>query len=167
MLFFGIPPTGEQVARALAFYIMTVLYAAIRVVLAMLFSVLFKQPATSALASLGVWLLITVFWPIIASSIAGAVADPNTLAFAKTQQAISRVSPNTIFGEATLALLNPTTRTLGPVVFSQLQGAILGTPLPLGISLLLIWPHVSGLVAATLVLFAGAYVIFQRQEVRA
>jgi ABC-2 type transport system permease protein len=167
MFFFGIPPTGEQVARALVFYCMTVLYAAIWVVLAMLFSVLFKQPATSALASLGVWLLITVFWPIIAGVIANAVADPSTLLYAKTQQAISRISPNTIFGEVTLALLNPTTRTLGPVVFSQLEGAILGTPLPLGVSLLLIWPHVSGLAAATLVLFAGAYVLFQRQEVRA
>ena len=108
-----------------------------------------------------------MFWPIIASVIANAVTDPNTLMYAKTQQAISRISPNTIFGEVTLALLNPTTRTLGPVVFSQLEGAILGTPLPLGVSLLLIWPHVSGLAAATLVLFAGTYVLFQRQEVRA
>ncbi len=167
MLFFGIPPTGEQVARAFMFYLMTVLYAAIWVMLAMFFSVLFKQPATSALAALGVWLLITVFWPIIASVAAGALADPGTLAYAKIQQGISRLSPNTIYGEVTLALLNPTTRTLGPVVFSQLEGAILGTPLPLGVSLLLIWPHFSGLAGATLLLFAGVYVVFQRQEVRA
>lgn len=167
MLFFGIPPTGEQVARALVFYLMTVLYAAIWVVLAMFFSVVFKQPATSALAALGVWLLITVFWPIIASVLANAVALPNTLVHAKVEQGISRISPNTVFGEVTLALLNPSTRTLGPVVFSQLEGAILGTPLPLGVSLLLIWPHASGLVAATLILFAGVYVVFQRQEVRA
>jgi ABC-2 type transport system permease protein len=167
MLFFGIPPTGEQVARAFMFYLMTVLYAAIWVMLAMFFSVLFKQPATSALAALGVWLLITVFWPIIASVAAGALAPPNTLAYAKIQQGISRLSPNTIYGEVTLALLNPTTRTLGPVVFSQLEGAILGNPLPLGVSLLLIWPHFSGLAGATLLLFAGVYVVFQRQEVRA
>jgi len=167
MLFFGIPPTGEQIARALMFYLMTVLYATVWVVLAVLFSVVFKQPATSALAALGVWLLITVFWPIIASVIANAFADPNTLANAKIAQGISRISPNTVFGEVTLALLNPTTRTLGPIVFSQLEGAILGTPLPLGVSLLLIWPHVTGLAAGSLVLFAGAYVLFQRQEVRA
>ena len=78
--------------------------------------------------------------------------------------AVARVSP-TVIGEVPLALLNPTTRALGPVVFSQLEDAILGTPLPLGVSLLPIWPHASGLAAATLMLFAGAYVLFQRQEV--
>jgi len=167
MLFFGIPPTGEQVARAIAFYLMTVLYAGVWVVMALLLSVLFRHPATSALAALGAWLLITVFWPIIAGALAPVFADPGTVEFARAQQALSRVSPNTVYGEVTLALLNPTTRTLGPVMFSQLEGAIMGTPLPLGISLLLIWPHVSGMAAAILLLFAGAYVLFQRQEVRA
>lgn len=167
MLFFGIPPTGEQIARALMFYLMTVFYAGIWVVLALLFSVLFRQPATSALAALGVWLLITVFWPIIVGVIAQAFAEPNTLAYAQIHQGLSRISPNSVYGEVTLALLNPSTRSLGPVMFSQLEGAIVGTPLPLGISLLLVWPHLSGLVAATLLLFALAYVLFQRQEVRA
>ena len=167
MLLFGIPPTGEQVARAMMFYIMTVLYAGIWVVMAILFSVIFKQPATSALASLGLWLVITVFWPIAGSLIAQAAAQPGTLEYAKISHYISLLSPNTVYGESTLALLNPTTRTLGPVVFSQLEGAIMGNPLPLGISLLLIWPHFSGLTASILLLFAAAYVLFQRQEVRA
>lgn len=167
MLFFGIPPTGEQVARAIGFYVMAVFYGAIWVVLSMLFSVLFKQPATSALAALGAWLLLTVFWPILAGLFAGLFGDPGSFAHARAQLNFARISPNTVFGEVTLALLNPTTRTLGPVVFSQLEGAVMGTPLPLGVSFLLIWPHVSGLLAATLLVFAGTYVIFQRQEVRA
>jgi ABC-2 type transport system permease protein len=33
--------------------------------------------------------------------------------------------------------------------------------------LLVVWPQLSGLVAAMVILFASAYVIFQRQEVRA
>jgi hypothetical protein len=49
----------------------------------------------------------------------------------------------------------------------QLQGAILGAPLPLSQSLLLIWPHLTGLIAATILLFALGYVLFQRQEIRA
>ncbi|MFP4427613.1 MAG: ABC transporter permease, partial [Spirochaetaceae bacterium] len=113
------------------------------------------------------WLLMTVFWPIVAGVFAGLLGDPGSLAHAKAEVAFARISPNMIFGEVTLALLNPTTRTLGPVVFSQLEGAVMGNPLPLGVSLLLVWPHLSGLVAATLLLFAGTYVIFQRQEVRA
>jgi ABC-2 type transport system permease protein len=33
--------------------------------------------------------------------------------------------------------------------------------------LLLIWPHVTGLIAATILLFALGYILFQRQEIRA
>ena len=47
------------------------------------------------------------------------------------------------------------------------SGALLGNPLPLGQSLLLIWPQLTGLIAGVIVLFVAAYVIFQRQEVRA
>ena len=66
-----------------------------------------------------------------------------------------------------LALLDPTTRTLGPVYLSQLQGAVMGAPLPLWQSVLVAWPQIVGLIAATILLFVGGYVVFQRQEVRA
>jgi ABC-2 type transport system permease protein len=79
----------------------------------------------------------------------------------------ARVSPNYLFGETTLALLNPATRSLGPLFLSQLQGALLGAPIPFGQSVLLIWPHVTGLVAGMILLFTATYVVFQRQEIRA
>ena len=66
-----------------------------------------------------------------------------------------------------LAILNPSTRTLGPIYLSQLQGAVIGAPLPLGDSLIIAWPQIVGLVAGTILLFVGGYVVFQRQEVRA
>jgi len=66
-----------------------------------------------------------------------------------------------------LAMLNPAVRALGFVLPSQLQGAILGTPLPLSQSVGLIWPHLTGLIATVILLFAASYVLFQRQEVRA
>jgi len=81
--------------------------------------------------------------------------------------ALQRLSPGTLFSEAVIGLLNPETRSLGPMLPSQLRGAIMGSPLPLDQSLLLIWPQVTGLIASMIVLFALAYVIFQRQEVRA
>ena len=53
------------------------------------------------------------------------------------------------------------------VLPTQLQGAVLGAPLPLGQSLLLVWPNLTGLIAATILLFAVGYILFQRQEIRA
>ena len=46
-------------------------------------------------------------------------------------QFLLRLSPNDLFGEAMLAVLSPTTRTLGPVFLDQLRGAVMGAPLPL------------------------------------
>ena len=66
-----------------------------------------------------------------------------------------------------LAVLSPTTRALGPVFLDQLQGAVMGSPLPLRESLMIAWPQTVGLIASTIVLFVASYVVFQRQEVRA
>ena len=91
--------------------------------------------------------------------------------FAETAELAStldcRLSPNTLYAEALTALLNPAVRSLGPILITQLEGAVLGTPLPLSQSVLLVWPQITGLLALTLLLFTGAYVAFQRQEVRA
>jgi len=81
--------------------------------------------------------------------------------------ALARISPNTLYSEIVLAMLNPAVRALGFVLPSQLQGALLGTPLPFSQSLALVWPHLTGLVAIVILLFALSYVLFQRQEVRA
>ena len=89
------------------------------------------------------------------------------LAQAQTEQTLARLSPNTLYVEATLGLLQPTLRSFGFLLPAQMEGALLGTPLPLGQSVLLIWPQLTGLIAATILLFALAYVLFQRQEIRA
>ena len=85
----------------------------------------------------------------------------------ETQQAIARLSPGTLYGEMTQLLLDPSARTLGPIFLEQLRGAVIGAPLPTLQSILLVWPQFSGMIAAMLVLFTLAYVVFQRQEVRA
>ena len=85
---------------------------------------------------------------------------------AEWQQIMQRLSPNTLYGEMTLALMNPETRSLGLVFMDQYVGAVPGAPLPFGQSGLLVWPQVSGLIAGIVVLFTLAYVSFQRQEVR-
>jgi ABC-2 type transport system permease protein len=66
-----------------------------------------------------------------------------------------------------VALLQPEVRSLGILLPIQLDGAILGAPLPFAQSLLLIWPQLTGLIAGSILLFALAYILFQRQEIRA
>jgi ABC-2 type transport system permease protein len=83
------------------------------------------------------------------------------------QTGLERLSPTQLFAEAVVAVLSPMTRTLGPVFISQLEGAVMGMPLPLTQSLLIAWPQMVGLIAATILLFVVGYVVFQRQEVRA
>ena len=97
---------------------------------------------------------------------AGGRIGPS-LAYIQTEQVLERISPNTLYSETALALLQPQTRALGPVFVSQLRGALLGAPLPASQSFILIWPQLTGLIAATIGIFVIAYVAFQRQEIRA
>ena len=47
------------------------------------------------------------------------------------------------------------------------RGAIPDAPIPLVQSVLIVWPQIVGLVAGSILLFVIAYIVFQRQEVRA
>lgn len=173
LLLLGLPPSTEEFLRMLGFLVATIAYGGVWLALALLFSVIFRAPATAALAALGVWLLFALFWSVITPLLATVIAGPPEgvfgprLAYLNTQQIIDRISPNTLYAETALALLHPATRALGPVLISQLQGALLGAPLPVSQSFILIWPQLTGLIAATIVIFAIAYVVFQRQEIRA
>jgi ABC-2 type transport system permease protein len=169
----GVPPGGEEAARVLWFLLLTIAYGGCWLALGLLCSILFRQPATAAMAALATWLFFTVFWGMLAGVLAQTLRPvqlglpSELLAQAQLELAFGRISPNTLYAEATVALLNPAVRSLGIVLPSQLEGAIIGAPLPLAESVLLGWPHLVGLVAATILLFALAYVLFQRREVRA
>lgn len=172
LLTIGVPPSGQEILRSIVFLAVTVAYGGVWLALAMMFSVVCRQQATAALSALAVWLLLAVFWSMLAPLAAQALSPDGVttaaqLQHAEIQLAISRLSPNVLYGEATLAMLHPATRAFGPVLYSQLQGALLGAPLPFGQSLLLIWPEITGLVAAMIVIFTVTYTLFQRQEIRA
>ena len=134
-----------------------------------------RAPATAALAALGLWLLFALFWtvmvtPLLATVIAGpaeGIFGPN-IAYISTEQTLQRLSPNTLYSDAAVALLNPTTRALGPVFVSMRElSTMVNAPLPVSQSFILIWPQLTGLIAATIVIFVIAYIVFQRQEIRA
>jgi ABC-2 type transport system permease protein len=164
----GIPPNAEEMARALIFLLVVIAYGGVWLALALLFSIVFRSAASAALVTLGLWLFLTLIWPALAPAIVVAFSpssDEETLIL--LAQYLSRFSPSTLFGEVVLAILNPSTRSLGPIFFSQLQGAVLGAPMPLSESLMIAWPQIVGLIAGTIILFVIGYVVFQRQEVRA
>lgn len=173
LLRLGLPPSGEEVARSLLFLLATVFYGGIWLALALVSSIRFRQPATAALTSIAIWLFFIVFWGMIASLLAQALQPvrfgfaEEVIAQARLEMALTRLSPIVLYTEVTMALLSPTVRAFGLILPVQLQGAILGTPLPLQQSVLLIWPQLTGLIAATILLFALGYVLFQRQEIRA
>jgi ABC-2 type transport system permease protein len=170
----GLPPSGEELVRMLGFLVATIAYGGVWLAVAFLFSILFRAPATAALGALGLWLVFSFFWslvirPLVATMIAGPAEDifgPNP-AYLQTSQMLDRISPNTLYAETAVALLQPATRTLGPVFLSQLRGALIGAPLPTAQSFILVWPQITGLIAGMIVIFAIAYMVFQRQEIRA
>jgi ABC-2 type transport system permease protein len=168
LLLLGLPPGGEEMLRSLAFLGITVIYGGIWLTLAMLLSVIFRSPATAALVALGLWLFFTFLWPVLAPALAEILFANSTQETAVVgAQVLARLSPSTLYGESFLALLNPSTRALGPIYLSQLQGAVIGAPLPFGESLLVAWPQIVMLISAVILLFVASYVTFQRQEVRA
>jgi ABC-2 type transport system permease protein len=167
----GIPPTAEEFVRMLLFIFLSILYVAFWLNLSILFSVLFRQPATAALSAIAVWLFFTVFYPLIVNLVTksmepSATASPyHLVAFEQFRLALLRVMPNQLFSEATTTLLMPSVRSLGPLTMEQMIGAVPG-PLPLGQSILLVWPQITGLTAGTIVSFVISYILFMRREIR-
>lgn len=168
----GVPPTGQEVARSLLFLFATIVYGGFWMALAMLFSTIFDQSATAALASIAVWLFFTVFWGSISSVLAQGLSPvrygvlDEVVAQAKLQLLLSRISPNTLFIEAAVAFLSPAVRSLGIFLPFEMEGAVLGAPLSVGQSLWMAWPNLTGMLAVTILLFAISYVYFQRREIR-
>ncbi len=167
----GIPPTAEEFVRILLFILLSIVYVAFWLNLSILFSVLFRQPATAALSAIAVWLFFSVFYPLIVSLITKSLEPSPTaspqhiIAFEQFRLALMRVMPNQLFSEATTTLLMPSVRSLGPLTMEQMIGTLPG-PLPLGQSIMLVWPQVTGLVAGTIISFVISYYLFMRREIR-
>src|SRR5690349_8315212 len=53
LVFLGVPPGGEEVARSVVFLVVAVFYAGVWLALAMLLSIVFRSPASAAFVALG------------------------------------------------------------------------------------------------------------------
>ncbi len=167
----GIPPSAEEFMRILFYTLISIVYVAFWLNLSILFSVRFRQAATSALSGIAVWLFFSIFYPLIVNMITKA-SEPSRFAspaaiylHEKLKFTLQQIMPNELFNQATSVLLNPSLRSLGPLTVAQTDGAIPGA-LPLGQSLLVVWPQLTGLIAVTIGCFLLSYLLFMRREIR-
>ena len=170
----GVPPNGEEIVRLMAFVFVSLIYGAFWMALAVLFSVFFRRTATSMLASLAVWIFFFFFLAVIAGGVADAIipVDANSSVEALANNAtletsLSRISPCTLYGEATMALLTPEVGTTNAtmMVLGAYSGRM-GNPLPLESSLLLVWPQIVTIIALCAICFGVSYIRFMREEIR-
>ena len=126
--------------------------------LAILFSVLFRKIATSLLSSIALWFFFVIFW--------GGLIVPAIARTTEVTLMLQRISPATLFGEATGVILHPISRGAGLLTAGEEISYMLFNPLSLGQSILIVWPHITGLIGITAVCFAVSYVLFMRQEIR-
>ena len=153
----GVPPTTEEFIRLFLCLVFIIIYGAFWIGLSMLFSILFRNLATSLLSSIALWIFFSFGLLIIAM---GVGKTPEMF------QNILWFSPNWMFGQAASALLYPAVRTLGTITPAD-AAFMLPNPLSLGQSIILIWPYLTTLASLSAICFAGSYVLFMRQEIRA
>jgi ABC-2 type transport system permease protein len=170
----GVEPTEQEIFRLFMYFVITVVYGAFWMGLAMLCSVLFRRAAGSLLVPIALFLLVFIFWmgmglgPTIANVIAPADSTSSLAAQIRNlemQQTLLRLSPSYLYQEAFYVLLNPIPMGLGVVTYAD-AAFMVGNPLSMGQSLLTIWPHIVGLISLSVVFFAISYIVFMRQEVR-
>jgi ABC-2 type transport system permease protein len=170
----GVTPNAEEMARALILLLVSIVYGAFWFTLALVFSTVFRSAVAAILVSIGAWLFVTVLWPVLAPWLASSLVGANdVLGLLEVQQAFARLSPVVLYNEIVTIVQDPSIRSTQQAVLAQLglvmieRGAVPQAPIPLLQSVLIVWPQIVGLVASSILLFVIAYVVFQRQEVRA
>ena len=151
----GAFPTLVELLRIITFLLISIIYLSTWASTGILFSILFKREGTSALASIAVWLFFTLFVYMIPGL--NISSGMSSIGF--------WFSPSTIYTQASSVMLYPTLRILGPISYEEIS-SMLPSPLPFTESLLLIWPHLTYLIAAMLIIFILSYVRFMRREIR-
>lgn len=172
----GVKPGGEEVGRIVLYLLLSILYISFWLGVAILFSIVCRNVATSALAALAAWLFFSFFIQLGATIVANVLtpdADRNPLAMleqARIERAVSLVSPMELYTSGTLTIINPMQRTTRSFIqmgaMEQMSLARFSGPLPLGQSVMVVLPYIITLIALTAVCFAVSYTLFMRQEIR-
>jgi ABC-2 type transport system permease protein len=170
----GVVPGIEEVWRILIYLVISIIYISFWLGTAILFSILFRSVATSALAALAVWIFFSFFVSLGADAVASALtpeagaSDPKaTLRRAEIESAIS---PLVLYTDATDTIMDPMRRTTRSFIqvgmMEKISMSRFSGPLPLSQSILVVLPYIITLIAITVVCFAISYTVFMRQEIR-
>lgn len=162
----GLVPSAAEIGRLVIWVAFAAIYVGFWLALAAMCSVAVRRSSTSALICVGIWLVLTLFGTFIFQAVGQAVGGSDQVAAIEAEIAASRVSPLTLFSEGSTMLLDPSQRTTGLVTIDQVDRVMTST-LTLRQSLVVVWPQMVGLLAMTGALFAAAFVLFMRQDVRA
>jgi ABC-2 type transport system permease protein len=177
LLIFGIVPEIEELFRIFVYLIISIIYISFWLGVAILFSILFRSTATSALAALAIWIFFSFFISIgthfVAKALASDTSETDPEKFfrsAKIVKAVSLSSPIVLYTDSTATIIDPTRKsTRAFVSVGQLESismARFSGPLPLSQSILIVVPYIISLIAITVICFAISYTVFMRQEIR-
>ena len=179
LMLLGVVPGAEEIWRLLFYIIISIFYISFWLGLSILFSIFFKSIATSALASVALWIFLSFFVSLGASVLADMVAPANAPGSDSTEamvrnirvkQVISLFSPMSLYTNASATIVDPMRKTtealvlMGPL--EKLSAGRFQNPLPMGQSILVVYPYIVVLIALTLVCFAISYLVFMLQEIR-
>jgi len=173
----GVIPGFEEVGRIFIYLIISIIYISFWLGVAILFSIVFRSIATSALAAAAIWIFFSFFISLGASVVADAVmpdlGDESTEAVlkkAKIVRAITLASPMELYTNATATVIDPKLKTTRSIVamgpMERLSIARFSGPLSLSQSIFVVMPYIITLIAITVICFAISYTVFMRQEIR-
>jgi ABC-2 type transport system permease protein len=179
LILLGVVPGVEEVGRLFIYIIISIFYISFWLGLSILFSIFFRSIATSALAAVALWIFLSFFVSLGASVLADMVAPVNAQGSERTEatvrnirlkQFISLFSPMSLYTNASATIIDPMRKTtealvlMGPM--EKLSAGRFQNPLPIGQSILVVYPYIVILIALTLVCFAISYLVFVLQEIR-
>ena len=173
----GIVPGIEEIWRIIIYLIVSIVYISFWLGVAILFSIIFRSTATSALAALALWIFFSFFVAIGANIVADALAGDTSpqnpeavLNQARIVKSLSLISPMELYTDATATIIDPMRKSTRSIIavgpMENLSMSRFSGPLPLSQSILIVIPYIISLVAVTIICFAVSYIVFMRQEIR-
>jgi ABC-2 type transport system permease protein len=175
----GVVPGVEEVWRIFIYLIISIFYISFWLGVSILFSILFRGIATSALATLAVWIFFSFFVSMGASVVADAMVpldqkaakDPELIMrHVRIKRNVSLLSPMRLYDDSTATIIDPMRKTTGSLVLmgalERLSSERFKRPLALSQSIYVVLPHIITLIAITVICFGVSYYVFMRQEIR-
>ena len=163
----GVIPGAGEILRLLMYLLVSVLYISFWLGISILFSVVFKNTSTSALAALALWIFFSFLVPLSAGFLSDALAPvsrsgggPDVEAVMKhiqVEKAIYLFSPTSLYGDSTSTILDPMRKTTSPVVLvgpmERISQERFQNPLSVSQSLAIVAPYMISLLALAFLCF--------------